>query len=162
MTGTPSLRTRYQLVLGPRSAVKYAKGAIARRIALAEARSLAARGASGAAGGIDEAVDAAFATQGADRAKAFAQGQLDKHLAKHAAEWGAGNIAKTGYRKRAQSLLGKDVGGDILGAVPKKGDVLRYNSRTNEFAVGTADGTIRTLFRPKNGMDYWKRVTNGL
>ncbi|MBE7447998.1 MAG: hypothetical protein HS111_03655 [Kofleriaceae bacterium] len=101
-------------------------------------------------------------TQGAYRAKAFAQGQLDKHFAKHAAEWGAGNITKTGYLKRAQNLLGRDVGGDILGAVRKNGDVLRYNARTNEFAVGAADGTIRTLFRPQAGMDYWQAVTSGL
>jgi pyocin large subunit-like protein len=35
------------------------------------------------------------------------------------------------------------------------GDLLRYNVRTYEFAVEVADGTIRTLFRPKNGMAYW-------
>jgi pyocin large subunit-like protein len=95
-------------------------------------------------------------------AKGFAQGQLDKHFAKHAAEWGAGNITKTGYLKRAQNLLGRDVGGDILGAVRKSGDVLRYNMRTNEFAVGAADGTIKTLFRPRAGLHYWKAVTSGL
>jgi len=55
----------------------------------------------------------------------------------------------------------RDVGGDILGAVRKNGDVLRYNARTNEFAVGAADGTIRTLFRPQAGMDYWQAVTSG-
>jgi hypothetical protein len=92
--------------------------------------------------------------------KGFAQGQLDKHFAKHAAEWGAGNITKTGYLKRAQSLLGRDTGGDILGHVRANGDVLRYNAATNEFAAGAADGTIRTLFRPSDGMAYWlKQVT---
>jgi RHS repeat-associated protein len=88
-------------------------------------------------------------------AKGFAKGQLEKHFAKHAAEWGAGNITKTAYLKRAQDLLGRDVGGDILGHVRANGDVLRYNARTNEFAVGAADGTIRTLFRPSGGMKYW-------
>ena len=34
---------------------------------------------------------------------------------------------------------------------------IRYNVRTNEFAVGTAEGTIRTLFRPQEGMAYWLR-----
>lgn len=87
--------------------------------------------------------------------KGFAQGQLDKHFAKHAAEWGAGNITKPGYLKRAQSLLGRDTGGDILGHVRPNGDVLRYNAATNEFASGAADGTIRTLFRPTDGMAYW-------
>lgn len=93
-------------------------------------------------------------------AKGFAQGQLDKHFAKHAAEWGTGNITKTGYLKRAQDLLGRDVGSDILGHVRANGDVLRYNAATNEFAAGAADGTIRTLFRPSDGMAYWlKQVT---
>jgi len=87
--------------------------------------------------------------------KGFAQGQLDKHFVKHAAEWGAGNISKTGYANRAQNLLGRDVGGDILGHVRANGDVLRYNAATNEFAAGAADGTIRTLFRPSDGMAYW-------
>ena len=88
-------------------------------------------------------------------AKGFSKGQLEKHFAKHAAEWGAGNITKTGYLKRAQDLLGRHVGGDILGHVRPNGDVLRYNAATNEFAAGAADGTIRTLFRPSDGMGYW-------
>ena len=85
---------------------------------------------------------------------------LDSHFAKHAVEWGAGNITKAGYLRRAQSLLGKKPGGNILGHTRANGDILRYNTRTNEFAVGASDGTIRTLFRPQGGMDYWlKQVT---
>jgi hypothetical protein len=90
-------------------------------------------------------------------ARNFAEGQLEKHFAKHAGEWGAGNITQTGYLKRAQDLLSREVGGDILGATRPGGDILRYNVRTNEFAVGTAEGTIRTLFRPQEGMAYWLR-----
>lgn len=37
------------------------------------------------------------------------------------------------------------------------GDILRYNTRTNEFAVGAQDGTIRTLFRPKDRLNYWNK-----
>jgi hypothetical protein len=47
--------------------------------------------------------------------KTFAAGQLESHFAKHAAEWGAGNITKQGYLKRAQDLLSRNVGGDIRG-----------------------------------------------
>jgi pyocin large subunit-like protein len=42
-----------------------------------------------------------------------------------------------------------------MGHVRANGDVLRYNVRTNEFAVEVADGTIRTLFRPRKRMAYW-------
>jgi RHS repeat-associated protein len=88
--------------------------------------------------------------------KDFAQGQLERHFNKHASEWGAGNITQAGYLKRARDLLGRDIGGDILGQVRAEGgDILRYNARTNEFAVGAADGTIRTMFRPKEGIAYW-------
>ena len=145
----------------------YVPGAWIRHVGKGAKRLDTATEVAEAARAADRAADAArgtpkLLTQGAYRAKAFAQGQLDKHFAKHAAEWGAGNITKTGYLKRAQNLLGRDVGGDILGAVRKSGDVLKYNARTNEFAVGAADGTIRTLFRPQTGMDYWQAVTSGL
>ena len=87
----------------------------------------------------------------------FKAGQLDEHFAKHAAEWGVGNITKSGYLKRAQSLLSKKPGGKILGHKRSNGDILRYNTKTNEFAVGSANGTIRTLFRPARGMEYWSK-----
>ena len=71
---------------------------------------------------------------------AFHAEELDKHFAKHAAEWGAGNITRGTYLNPARSLLSKQSGGDILEHTRANGDVLRYNARTNEFAVGTADG----------------------
>jgi RHS repeat-associated protein len=90
-------------------------------------------------------------------AKGFAEGELEGHFVKHAGEWGAEGITKAGYLRRAQTLLGRNAGGDILGHVRSNGDVLRYNQRTNEFAVGTADGTIRTFFRPGDGIAYWRQ-----
>jgi len=86
---------------------------------------------------------------------AFKPGQLDSHFAKHASEWGSGNITKGGYLTRARQLLSKEPGGDILHHVRSNGDILRYNARTNEFAVAAKNGTIRTMFRPEEGMDYW-------
>ena len=50
--------------------------------------------------------------------------------------------------KRARSLLDSQPGGSIVGKTRTNGDILRYNTHTGEFAVGTADGTIKTLFRP--------------
>jgi RHS repeat-associated protein len=86
---------------------------------------------------------------------AFRAGELDIHFAKHAAEWGAGNITKGGYLTRARQLLSSDVGGQIQGFTRRNGDVVRYNARTNEFAVAASDGTIRTLFRPTEGAVYY-------
>jgi len=87
----------------------------------------------------------------------FKPGELDIHFNRHAGEWGAGNITKDAYLKRAGNLLGREPGGEILGHTRANGDILRYNARTNEFAVGAQDGSIRTLFRPKDGRNYWNK-----
>ena len=68
-------------------------------------------------------------------------GQLERYFAKNGAEWGAGNITKEAYLKRAAALLSPQPGGRILGATRTNGDILRYNLRTNEFAVGTPQGS---------------------
>ena len=87
----------------------------------------------------------------------FKPGELDIHFNKHAGEWGAGNITKDSYLKRAIDLLGREPGGEILGHTRANGDILRYNTITNEFAIGAQDGTIRTLFKPKDGLNYWNK-----
>lgn len=38
-----------------------------------------------------------------------------------------------------------------------RGDVLRYDPATNTFGVLSKDGAPRTMFRPKDGIDYWNR-----
>lgn len=83
----------------------------------------------------------------------FAPGQLEIHFAKHADEWGAVGI--DAYLARARSVLSTDVGNGVRGFTRANGDVVRYVERTNEFAVGAADGTIRTLFRPDDGLAYY-------
>jgi hypothetical protein len=146
---------------GAAGAVKAALGRLFRGVASRASGALSAAfgritGKQGALNRVERA-----AARGAPKllnpARNFAEGQLEKHFAKHAGEWGAGNITKQGYLKRAQDLLSRQPGGDILGHTRAGGDILRYNARTNEFAVGAADGTIRTLFRPTDGMAYWLR-----
>ncbi|WP_159396847.1 hypothetical protein [Sorangium cellulosum] len=83
------------------------------------------------------------------------EAHLERHFARHASEWGAGNITKMGYAKRAETLLRSPVGGDIQGFTSKRGWTFRYNSQTNEFATMKPDGTIETLFRPRDGARYW-------
>jgi len=93
-------------------------------------------------------------------ARDFAAGELERHFEKHAieqAEWGLGNVTRGGYLTRARQLLNSPIGRDIDGFVRRNGDVVRYNIRTNEFAVGARDGTIRTFFRPNDGAAYYLR-----
>ncbi|OPX41897.1 hypothetical protein CLHUN_42300 [Ruminiclostridium hungatei] len=60
------------------------------------------------------------------------------------------------YFNKAKNLLNSSVKGDIDGFVSKEGWVFRYNKATNEFATAKPDGTIETLFRPAEGINYWK------
>lgn len=94
-----------------------------------------------------------------DRIINFAEGKLEKHFNKHVlkkAEWGS-NTAMTmdEYLNRAKNLLNSPNNACIDGFVSQEGWLFKYNKITNEFATAKPDGTIETLFRPENGMQYW-------
>ncbi|MFO7290753.1 hypothetical protein SAMN04488025_12914 [Planifilum fulgidum] len=83
---------------------------------------------------------------------------LDDHYVKHVIRQKEfGNISKEEYLRRAQELVTSEPGGDILVKRRSNGDRLFYNQRTNEFAVLTEDGIIRTFFKPRDGIDYFRR-----
>ena len=44
---------------------------------------------------------------------------------------------------------------DVLTTVRANGDKIFYNTKTNEFAVLSKDGLIRTFFKPTTGMVYF-------
>lgn len=44
---------------------------------------------------------------------------------------------------------------DVDRAERPNGDVLLYQGSTNTFAVVARDGTARTMFKPREGADYW-------
>lgn len=44
-----------------------------------------------------------------------------------------------------------------LTKVIKNGDTLYYNPSKNIFAIKNADGTPRTMFKPKKGLEYWNK-----
>lgn len=81
---------------------------------------------------------------------------LDTHFTKHGSEFG--NITKEEYLKRAQDLINSPAGGNIMTKTRANGDLLIYNKATNEFTVKASDGTIRTLFKPTDGIDYFNRL----
>jgi hypothetical protein len=76
---------------------------------------------------------------------------------KHSNEWKPlGGITKEQYARRAEALLRTNPGEkSVLGFTNRNGFRFRYNSRTNEFATMKPDGTIETMFRPRNGSDYY-------
>lgn len=83
----------------------------------------------------------------------FANKTLFKeHYKKHKKEYG--NISMDSYLKKAQALAGAS-GKHIKTKKRSNGDVLKYNTKTNDFLSMTKDDTIKTLFKPKRGIKYW-------
>lgn len=46
---------------------------------------------------------------------------------------------------------------DILTKTRSNGDIINYNPVSNEFAVESAEGYIKTYFRPSGGIEYFNR-----
>lgn len=97
-------------------------------------------------------------TKGTGEAEFKTQDLLDEHFEKHVVKQGEfGNITKEQYLKGAQDLINSKPGGDILTKTRINGDTVFYNKETNEFAIRTRDGTIRTYFKPSDGLEYFNR-----
>lgn len=83
---------------------------------------------------------------------------MDSHYQKHIINQSEyGNITKEQYLKKAQEFVSSMPGEDILTKTRLNGDILYYNKLTNDFAVKTKDGIIRTFFKPTNGINYFNR-----
>ncbi|NPC90766.1 hypothetical protein HOO54_05025 [Bacillus sp. WMMC1349] len=78
---------------------------------------------------------------------------FDEHYKKHKREYG--NISKSKYLKKAQALAGT-TGKHILTKKRKNGDILKYNTKTNDFLSMTKNDVIKTFFKPKRGKAYFK------
>ena len=82
------------------------------------------------------------------------QDLLDSHYDKHGSEFG--NITKDEYLQGANDLI-NSTSDDILTKTRANGDIIYYNPLTNEFAVKSADGYIRTYFKPVERLDYFNK-----
>ena|GEM_PF-1462103 len=80
--------------------------------------------------------------------------KLNRHIKDHLKEFPG--FTKTDYVYRASELLRSQVSGDILGFTGINGKIFRYDINNNDFAVGNANGTIATLFKPTDFLEYWK------
>ena len=76
----------------------------------------------------------------------------------HAAEYAPDGITtKEQYEKRAVQLLESSCGNGIKGYKTKEGLVCRYDTKKNDFAKGSPEKGVRTMFKPDDGEDYYKR-----
>ncbi|MEG0472130.1 MAG: SAR2788 family putative toxin, partial [Solibacillus sp.] len=87
-----------------------------------------------------EAIEAAV-KQLAFRSKAL----LREHYKKHGKEFG--DISESEYVELAQKLIGSD-SDDVISKKRKDGARVFYNKKTNEFAVLSESGYIKTFFKP--------------
>ena len=82
--------------------------------------------------------------------------KLFQHFRKHAAEFGYSTPSE--YLHGAQKLIARE---GVFRYVRPNGDVLFYDPSTNEFAVLSKEGIIRTYFKPAKGMEYWLQQIGG-
>lgn len=79
--------------------------------------------------------------------------KFNKHIEKHLEEYG--DIAPEEYLNLARKLLSEPLNDDVEGFISKEGFLFKYRKSTNDFAMGRPDGKISTLFKPKDGYEYW-------
>ncbi len=81
------------------------------------------------------------------------------HLEKHKADYEG--FSEEDYLRRARELLMEPTKeGEIEEIVRSDGSVSRYCFKTNELVATTEYGNIRTLFKPRNGEEYWNEEYN--
>lgn len=79
---------------------------------------------------------------------------LNKHYHKHVAEYGS--ITPREYTELARELLAAQNTRDVLSLARSDGSISKYRISTNDFAIGTKEGNIRTAYRPLKGYQYWE------
>ena len=84
--------------------------------------------------------------------KSSVQNAFD-HYKKHKDEFPEFTNAKQ-YVEGTKKFLNSPPKG-TLSKIRSNGDTLLYNPNTNTFGVKDANGTPRTMFRPKGGINYW-------
>jgi pyocin large subunit-like protein len=89
----------------------------------------------------------------AAKARFSSERKLQDHFRRHGRRLGCASAAQ--YLERARALVSGGPG--VETHLRKDGDTLFYRASTNEFAVLSAAGIIRTYFSPDSGVKYWRR-----
>jgi pyocin large subunit-like protein len=77
------------------------------------------------------------------------------HFAKHGREFG--DISAEEYLRQAQTLRDRPAGKDVLEVVRADGVITRFDNVNGAFLAFNADLTIRTFFKPNDGVNYFWR-----
>lgn len=100
----------------------------------------------------DPPAPTATAAQADREAPRFAPRQLEQHFDKHGGEMGF--ATKEAYLRAAQAIVR---GGTGIETYQRGDDTLFFKESTDEFAVLSGRGVIRTYFKPSDGRRYWER-----
>lgn len=73
--------------------------------------------------------------------------KLRDHAKRHSKEVGAASEEE--YQKKGIDFLKQGCGGDIIGYSTPEGKVVRFNTKTGEYASGEPDGALFTYMSPK-------------
>lgn len=77
------------------------------------------------------------------------------HYEKHGREFGA--LSAEEYLRQAQTLRDRPAGKDVLEVVRADGVISRFDQQSGAFLAFNQDLTIRTYFKPNDGVNYFWR-----
>lgn len=77
------------------------------------------------------------------------------HYEKHGREFGT--ISAEEYLRQAQTLRDRPAGKDVLEVVRADGVISRFDQQSGAFLAFNQDLTIRTFFKPNDGVNYFWR-----
>ncbi|MCB0825642.1 MAG: hypothetical protein KDC26_05595 [Armatimonadetes bacterium] len=80
---------------------------------------------------------------------------LDEHYEKHGSEFG--KITKDEYLRKAQQLRDTPENSVVLYFERQDHTYVKYQTKHNEFIAYNEDLTIRTFFKPNDGIEYFER-----
>lgn len=80
---------------------------------------------------------------------------VDKHFLKHKNEFGE-EITKEEYVEFAEQFKNRELSDTVQKFTRSDGSTAKYDIESNEFEVINHDGSIRTYFKPIDGIKYWE------
>lgn len=80
---------------------------------------------------------------------------LEEHFAKHGREFGS--ISQADYLRLAQELRDAAMSATVREARRDDGVTTRFDTRSGAFLAFNPDKTIRTFFKPNDGLRYFER-----
>lgn len=80
---------------------------------------------------------------------------LEEHFFKHGKDFRVQSAEQ--YLRLAQALRDAPLGGRVLEARRSDGVITRYDCSNGAFLAFRGDGVIKTFFKPRDGLEYFRR-----